>query len=470
MITLQRFTNLVCFTLLILLSCVSIHKVPVTGNVKVEAKQWSKVDGVVHYTDWKPFYAMSIADLKGYNVVSDIPQTLYGSDPDKKFKATGFFHTTRVEGRWWIVDPEGHAACNVAVNGVRPGTSARNEKSLLEKFGTEENWISRTHNDLESMKFNGTGCWSEVSLVKFSNKDCPTPLSYTIILSFWSGYHRQVRKEHVPETSFSVFDRDFELYSDKQAQKLAETRDDPALIGYFSDNELAFSQGILDEYLGIHDEKNPNYQAARNWLKQQGITQKNLTNKHREIFLGVVAEKYYQVVTDAIRKYDPNHMYLGSRLHGKPKHNQYIVASAGKYCDILSVNYYGQWEPSQKHFADWERWADKPVIITEFYAKGDDSGMSNISGAGWRVKTQEERGVFYENFCLKLLQMKNCVGWHWFRYQDNDPTDTTADESNNDSNKGIVNNYYEFYQPLTHHMKDLNQNRYNLIRYFDQIK
>ncbi len=64
--------------------------------------------------------------------------------------------------------------------------------------------------------------------------------------------------------------------------------------------------------------------------------------------------------------------------------------------------------------------------------------------------------------------MKNCVGWNWFRYMDNDPTDATADESNNDSNKGLVNNYYDYYKPLTSHMQALNRNRYNLIRYFDQ--
>jgi hypothetical protein len=64
--------------------------------------------------------------------------------------------------------------------------------------------------------------------------------------------------------------------------------------------------------------------------------------------------------------------------------------------------------------------------------------------------------------------MRNCVGWNWFRYQDNDPTDTTQDESNNDSNKGIVDNYYEPYQPLTKRMKTLNENRYGLVRFFDR--
>jgi hypothetical protein len=54
------------------------------------------------------------------------------------------------------------------------------------------------------------------------------------------------------------------------------------------------------------------------------------------------------------------------------------------------------------------------------------------------------------------------VGWHWFRYQDNDPTDPKADPSNNDSNKGLVNNRYEIYLPLAEKMIELNRNAYGL--------
>lgn len=55
---------------------------------------------------------------------------------------------------------------------------------------------------------------------------------------------------------------------------------------------------------------------AESWLKKQGITSQQITDEHREEFAGVVAERYYKVVSEAIRKYDPNHLYLGSRLHG----------------------------------------------------------------------------------------------------------------------------------------------------------
>ena len=133
------------------------------------------------------------------------------------------------------------------------------------------------------------------------------------------------------------------------------------------------------------------------------------------------------------------------------------------------MNYYRVWTPVQDELARWERHAGKPILITEWYAKGVDSGMANTSGAGWLVKTQRERGQFYENFTLGLLQSKVCVGWHWFKYIDNDPDDKTVDPSNIDSNKGVVNNRYVPYQPLLDSMKRLNQRAYGLISYFDSI-
>jgi hypothetical protein len=66
------------------------------------------------------------------------------------------------------------------------------------------------------------------------------------------------------------------------------------------------------------------------------------------------------------------------------------------------------------------------------------------------------------------LQSPSCVGWHWFKYQDNDPTAKGVDPSNIDSNKGIVNNDYEWYKPLVDKMNQLNHQVYSLIDYFDK--
>jgi hypothetical protein len=84
------------------------------------------------------------------------------------------------------------------------------------------------------------------------------------------------------------------------------------------------------------------------------------------------------------------------------------------------------------------------------------------------VPTQRDRGWFYQNFTLALLESKNCIGWHWFKYLDNDPDDLTTDPSNRDSNKGIVNLRYEPYVELVAAMKSLNANIYPLADHFDR--
>ena len=115
----------------------------------------------------------------------------------------------------------------------------------------------------------------------------------------------------------------------------------------------------------------------------------------------------------------------------------------------------------------WVKESGKPFMITEWYAKGEDSGLANTSGAGWLVKTQKDRALFYQNFSLGLMESKNCVGWHWFKCVDNNPNDTSVDPSNRDSNKGIVTFDYKPYTELLDSMKRLNDNVYPLIDYFD---
>ena len=82
------------------------------------------------------------------------------------------------------------------------------------------------------------------------------------------------------------------------------------------------------------------------------------------------------------------------------------------------------------------------------------------------VRTQNDRGLFYQNFVLALLESKVCVGWHWFRYADNDP-DSNPDPSNIDSNKGIVSNRYEPYNALLDNMLLINQRAQTLAEWLD---
>ena len=215
-------------------------------------------------------------------------------------------------------------------------------------------------------------------------------------------------------------------------------------------------------------ENEPGRKAAEKWLRDQGIDKNQITDKHREAFMALVGEKYFSIVAKAIKKYDPNHMYIGARFYSEEKNQPAFMKAIGPYLDIVSNNYYNYWTPDSTQMANWTAWTGKPFIVTEYYTKGEDSGMPNQSGAGWIVRTQRDRGLFYQNYNLALLESKNCVGWHYFKYQDNDPTAKGVDPSNIDANKGIVNNDYEWWTPMTDLMKELNTQVYSLIEYFDE--
>jgi hypothetical protein len=443
-------------------------------NVEARRRVYNP-DGTSTYKPYEPFRTRTVELLNGYKPPKK-PETLskYGGWLDQKVSSTGFFRTEKIGNRWWCVDPEGYLYFNIALNSISMGGSERNKQALKDKFNTPENWISETIRMLQENGFNCAGSWSDYKSIIEANKKSEKPIAYTINWNFMSSYGKerggtfqQPGHTGYPGDAIFVFDPEWEAFCDKHAQKASEYKDDPNLFGYFSDNEMPFRFKSLDNYLSL-PAKDPGNIAALKWLKDQGITKEQITDRHREAFMAVVADRYFSVVSSALKKYDPNHMYIGARFYSSEKNYPQFMETAGRYLDIISNNYYGKWTPDSTDMANWTSWSGKPFLITEYYTKGEDSGMPNQSGAGWIVKTQRDRGLFYQNYNLALLESKNCVGWHYFKYQDNDPTATGVDPSNTDSNKGIVNNYYEEWTPMVELMKELNTQVYSIIDYFDK--
>ncbi|MCX6237996.1 MAG: agarase [Bacteroidia bacterium] len=453
------------------------QKSPKQKYIQVEAQRRLYNGGNVKYATYEPFETRTIELLAGYTPPKKLPAlSKYGGLPEHRVEATGFFHVTKIGDRWWGVDPEGYLYINVALNSISMGKSDRNQKAVETKFGSSEKWISQTIEILEENGFNCAGSWSDAEAIISANKTAKHPFAYTINWNFMSTYgkerggtYQQPGHTGYPNDAIFVFDPEFETFCDRQAKKLLATKDDPNLFGHFSDNEMPFKSKSLDNFLAL-PESEPGHKASVKWMQEQGISKEQITDKHREAFMALVGEKYFSVVSKAIKKYDPNHMYIGARFYSEEKNHAEFMIAAGKYLDIISNNYYNYWTPDSTQMANWTAWTGKPFIVTEYYTKGEDSGMPNQSGAGWIVRTQRDRGLFYQNYNLALLESKNCVGWHYFKYQDNDPTAKGVDPSNIDANKGIVNNDYELWTPMTTLMKELNTQVYSLINYFDKTK
>ena len=422
------------------------------------------------WSDWQNYPIRTVQDISP--APKTVPLDQFGGRADRRFTRTGFYYTRKVDGRWWFIDPEGHPYLNAAVASVTPGSSPASAAALTKTFGTEPEWMSKTRELLLLNGFLGAGSWSDAPALRAAQAQSSHPLSYSVNLDVMNAYgakhggtYNVPGHKGYPENTIFTFDPAFETFAETYlAAKIADYRGDPNLIGYFSDNEIPLLRANLDGFLRLPT-NDPGRQAAERWMRDHHAT--TPTDALRIDFLQYEADHYFRVVSSAIHKADPHHLYLGCRFYGEQLKDPEVFRAIGKYAGAISINVYGIWQLDPETTAMWEGESGKPFIVTEFYAKGQDSGMPNLTGAGWIVHTQDDRGLFYENFVLALLQSRACVGWHWFKYQDNDPDDPHAEASNVDSNKGIVDRVYKPYDPLLVRMRDLNLKMYGLADVFD---
>ena len=427
--------------------------------------------------EWAEYPTQTIRTLSGFSPEGSKPAlSRYGGRTDRRITGSGSFRTLEQDGRWWLVDPDGYLYLNVGVCSVAPGNSRRNRAALKEKFGTPERWAEATTALLRNNGFSGTGNWSSNDLLR----GAAHPVAYTITGNFLGSFGHELKLVHQQpghlgyvNDAIPVFHPAFEPFCDEYARKMVNANADPYLLGYFSDNELPAPVDLIEKSLALdaaNDKTAPGRKAAQEWLeRRKGAKAQplDLSDDDRDAFREFAFDRSFSVTTAALRRHDARHLCLGSRLHGGSLRSPGIMRSAGRRLDVIATNIYGQWSIAADMLAMWRKEAQKPFLVTEFYAKGSDAGFPNTTGAGWVVPTQRDRGLFYQNFTLSGLESRQCVGWHWFKYMDNDPEDLSTDPSNRDSNKGMVTIAYEPYAPLLKEMELLNRNVYRLADYYD---
>jgi hypothetical protein len=239
-------------------------------------------------------------------------------------------------------------------------------------------------------------------------------------------------------------------------------RDDPWLLGYFADNELAWAHpeagprgryalayGTLRSttdvpakraFLKQLRDKYRNHRGlSRAWgieltawelMEDPGFEAPLPSAEHPAIeedfqrFQRLFADTYFKTITDALDWHAPNHLLLGGRFAiSTPE----AVASCAEYCDVLSFNFYTR-EPQQGYDFAALRALDKPVLISEFHFGSRDRGP--FWGGVSEVVKEEQRGPAYAHFLKQALAESAIVGAHWFQYLDQPVTGRLLDGEN----------------------------------------
>ena len=441
------------------------------------------------------------------------------------FEAKGFFRTEKRDGRWYLVTPEGNPFYSLGVNAVaadggrtyvegRDGmfkalpaegdplaafygkgnnddgnasSQGRNFKqgrwfdfyaaNIQRTYGKPcppsvegqpaadcppqvldaTRWQAHALDRLQAWGFNTLGNWSDPGLGQAKR------MPYTLPLSIVGDYASISTGMDWWGSMPDPFDPRFAMATERAVAIAArDHRDDPWLIGYFADNELAWAApgndpkaryGLAYGTLRLTTDV-PAKRAFLKQLRDKYRNQEGLSKawgielsawelmedpgfeaplpspEHPEIerdyqhFQQVFAETYFKTIADSLKWHAPNHLLLGGRFAlSTPE----AVKACAEFCDVLSFNFYTL-KPEDGY--DFARLAelDKPVLVSEFQFGSRDRGP--FWPGPLEVAREEDRGPASGNFHKAALAQPMIVGAHWFQYQDQPASGRLLDGEN----------------------------------------
>lgn len=394
------------------------------------------------------------------------------------FEATGRFCKKKIDGRWWLITPEGHRffligcdAVDYNENGYStpvygPGGKTRPEladtlpdpgeypgayngnrskfnylaANLQRKYGPDfrKKALETARRRLIAWGFNSSAKWgwgTEIGLPYFED------------LNF-----RSVRRFG---RCIDPYDPGFAERAEREiAVQVARRKHDPMLVAYATENEngwdfnniqeltaapadLAAKQELVDYLIGKYGEE----QAARLFGltggRKEMLANRTAVTLPREDAAAVItaaSRRYHETLSGIYRKLDPGHMWFAAS-HCRGQSMEWIYAGA-PYVDAFMLNEYDLESPwIMGQIAGYEK-LDVPFVVTEFSFTADGRGMP----PRWEnnnVGTERERGIAYRHYTERLAAHPLCIGFGYFLFYDQPVTMRSLPDGEN-HNFGLV--------------------------------
>ncbi len=400
-------------------------------------------------------------------------------------EATGWFRTEKIDGKWWLITPEGtlflsfgmdcvgtwertfvegredwfawlpdaedprfgglYAQVSGAHSMAEPiGGTGRTFSfygaNLVRKYGAEWKtmWRESVYPRLRHWGFNTIANWSQEDVLAHSDMPfvASTGLHQVREIESATGYWRKM---------MDVYDPSFEENVASAVAYIAgKYATNPLCIGYFVDNELAW-EGVVDGVLAS-GEGQPARQALMQRLKSRygsieslnqawglqladwaaidgAVLASDAARQDISDFFHAFSLRYFSVIRDAFRRHAPNQLYLGCRFSTTPDE---AVRACAEAADVVSFNLYYPRIPQDLYAG--EKDLGKPMIIGEFHFGALDRGMFHTGLVA--TKDQNDRAAHYEAYVRSVVDHPGFVGCHWFQYMDEPITGRWFDGEN----------------------------------------
>ena len=434
--------------------------------------------------------------------------------------ATGRFRTAKIDGKWWLVDPDGYLFWSHGVVRVNPasavtplhGKELESRCFYFEDLPKERDEFARfysTHDELLKLYYDRRGIdstydFSSANLYRKYGPDYKTIYAYLahrrlkswgmntisnssdkdIYLMDKTAY---VERIHVQAPAiegskgpgtWQFADPFGEAFAESVRMQLTDRKretQDPWCIGFFVDNELHWGD---TKYLAECTLKAPASQPAKKamlaWLKKKypEISDLNkvwgtrfvswlaLADNQRAVPQGAAAD-LEAFNREIIRRYFRTIREIFNRE--APGLLYLGCRFAGSNPDVLAIGAeYADVVSFNRYRYELDTFRlpeglDKPVIIGEFHFGAMDRGM--FHGSLIDVGSQQARGEAYERYVRSALRNPLIIGTQWHQWADQA---TTGRHDGENYQVGLLDVCDNPYSETIHHVRKVGYKMYEI--------
>jgi hypothetical protein len=401
---------------------------------------------------------------------------------DAPTAGTGWFRTVEDGGRWWLVGPEGDRFFSLGCNAIirAPDWSLQYSRRVGASYFDIASWAELSCARLLHLGFN-TLAGGEDALEPHRRRGVPYFSGFNIT---WAGPRLM---DAAGNTALfpDVFDPAWQQGAEARIREVCEAgRDDPLLVGYFTDNEIQMHQPLSPSLglMGWFWSPGAAAELVRFLRERHGGDIANLNrawtsayhtyayasfaaipddkpiprgdddpvSDDLSVFARHILATYVNTVVALHRKYDPHHLVCTNRFAGQFDLRFADLLSA---YDIVAINSYPRSRWGQAEFdAEQLKWiramherSGRPVLITEWSVAAREAGLPSFNG---RLDTDAQRAGAYARIVPQLFDEGYIVGAHWFSWVDS--TDAEA------TNWGLVDGNDRAYRALAAAVRETN--------------
>lgn len=436
---------------------------------------------------------------------------------------SGFVSVKKLDGVWWFIGPDGEKFISVGVNHIEPhlylapynkeATLKRYGEELIDEDGVFDAYSRAAHRFIEGqiaicrdLGFNtfGRHVHASVDSKLYMDKVFYVASFEAAPVATW-----QIRAGEGPLPD--VFSPLFAEYVEGRVKEVVmRHRDSPNLIGYMYCDVPAW---ILPEHMRDDLDKNvmiypwvnammslgvgspgkaawvnhlrERYHAAAEAAKVWGldyielygvewedfydvIDWSNPANLERveadmRTFMRKVAEEWYKMHYDAVRKYDKNHLIIGDKS-SIDSYQDFLIPALRKYIDVVAIQSYNVWS-EDKATADWiYEQLGKPIFNGDggFAYVHPNQTQHKVKGWWTGAKNMEDVARMYREQMEMMMAEPYVVGWHHCGMMQQWDGSERGDVPSNEN--GFMDPFENYYSAWTEVIRDLNSKTVEMHR------